>query len=64
VSDIFNGAKCPDCKGKLNLDDHNYSGTGVDMGTCLKCGHAFEVSYKIDKIKRATWWEAHDEEEE
>lgn len=57
----FGKANCPDCKGSLHLDDHNYSGTGVDMVTCTKCKHSFEVIYGIKEIKRATWWESHDE---
>jgi hypothetical protein len=35
---------------KLVTESSNYSGCGVDICSCLKCGKTFQVSYKIDEI--------------
>lgn len=59
---------CPECppikdkKGRiigpwLRLTERNYSGTGVDMVYCEKCGKGFQVSYKVDQIIRAKDWD-------
>lgn len=63
---------CPDCGlGKnrrgdvigtdLELIEHNYSGCAVDMMHCPECGHAFAVTYKVDKITREQSWEDKEE---
>ena len=59
-SNEFSGANCPDCGSWLHLTESNYSGCGVDMVECAnkKCGHAFQVSYRIDRIDRCPDWEA------
>lgn len=59
---------CPDCGlGKnrrgdtigtdLELSERNYSGCGVDIMHCPECGHVFEVSFKVDQVKRVPDWE-------
>ena len=63
---------CPDCKPvfnrrKVQINAHmecsesNYSGTGEDLYACPDCGHAFFVSYKVDKINRAEDFEDKEE---
>lgn len=63
---------CPDCGlGKnrrgdvigtdLELTEHNYSGCGVDIMHCPECAHVFEVSFKVDQIKRIPDWEDKEE---
>jgi hypothetical protein len=55
---------CPSCpkdsKGRgqdLKLTEANYSGCAVDMANCCECGKGYQISYKIDKIKRADGWD-------
>lgn len=35
---------------ELEVVRDNYSGCGVDICRCPKCGKYFQVSYKIDEI--------------
>lgn len=42
---------------QLVLDEHNYSGCGVDMAECPQCGKCFQISYKVDEIIEAPWWD-------
>lgn len=59
---------CPECPPVFNkknkrvgnvlvCSESNYHGLGVDMANCEVCGKGFEVSYKIDKIKRVEEWD-------
>lgn len=41
----------------LKLIEHNYSGCGVDMAYCPKCGKGYCVSYKVDKITPDPAWD-------
>lgn len=63
---------CPDCKprrthlgkqfnARLEVVERNYSGTGIDITHCTDCGHCFEVTYKVDTIRRDMGWEDKDE---
>lgn len=42
---------------KMELSDRNYSGTGVDMYNCPKCGKGFAVSYKVASVVREPNWD-------
>ena len=68
----MNYVYCPDCPQKfrttrtresvrvgelLEVIQSNYSGTGIDMMECRRCGHVFAVSYKVDAIERCPDWE-------
>lgn len=41
----------------LHLDESNYSGCGVDMATCPRCGRGFAISYQVKAIQRAPEWD-------
>lgn len=53
------GVSCPTCiegpprrprEIRLILIEHNYSGCGVDMAYCPKCGRGYCISYKVDQV--------------
>lgn len=58
---------CPECPPlkpnnprtgvKMIESDKNYSGTGVDMYNCPKCGKGFAVSYMVAKVSRDPDWD-------
>jgi len=62
---------CPDCKqdyiitklgvrivgSVLEEVERNYSGCGVDIYQCPKCKHIFQISYRVDEVKRLEEWE-------
>jgi len=56
---------CPECKpyGKRNrrhmleCSERNYSGCGIDIGTCPECGKTWEVSYVVGELVRAPDWD-------
>jgi len=35
---------------ELELAETNYSGCGVDIAVCPRCGRTFQVSYKVDEV--------------
>jgi len=44
---------CPDCPNEqLSVLVRNYSGCSVDFGRCPKCGKAWQISFKVDEIRR------------
>lgn len=42
---------------KMVLSDKNYSGTGVDMYNCPKCGKGFAVSYNVAAVVHDPSWD-------
>lgn len=40
----------------LELLKRNYSGCGVDMAYCPKCGKGYCVSYKVDQVIHNPAW--------
>lgn len=56
---------CPECppfgkrnrRHRLECSEQNYSGCGIDIGTCPECGKAWEVSFRVDKLTRAENWD-------
>lgn len=42
---------------RLLLSEENYSGTGISMANCEKCGRGFAISYKVDKITPEPDWD-------
>lgn len=57
--------ECLECDGigkrkrkpKLTMLRHNYSGSGVDIGACVKCGKAWCIDYTINKMEIASDWD-------
>lgn len=48
---------------RLDIIEHNYSGTGSDIGNCPNCGKAFFVSYAVSQVDRAEDWDRDFEQE-
>jgi hypothetical protein len=49
---------CPECpKEELTVVEKNYSGCSIDFGRCSKCGKAWQISFKVDEIKRIPDWD-------
>lgn len=41
----------------LEISESNYSGCGVDMANCPKCGRGFVVSYMVKAITHEPSWD-------
>jgi len=49
--------QCPDCHKDLEVSETDYSGCGVDMGNCPRCGKGYEISFRVDTVKREPSWD-------
>lgn len=63
MMDVCGPVYCPFCKPegwqtRLECTDSNYSGCGVDMANCVKCGRGFTVSFKVDRVEYTPDWNA------
>jgi hypothetical protein len=48
---------------QLSLSESDYSGCGVDMANCPKCGRGFCLSYKLYKITPEPSWDVEPKEQ-
>lgn len=53
MRELLSSFRCPDCDSSdIDISRENYHPDGADIVDCEGCGHTFQVSYKIDTVKR------------
>lgn len=54
--------KCPGCGHNLSCIERNYSGCSVDNAVCEKCGKGWQISFKVNEIRREPEYDDESEE--